>query len=172
MCGLPGASSTIERLAVREPTAVGVKLSAIAQLAPTASDEPQLFTPVKSPPVVMLAIASAPVPMFVTYTNCGGVVVDTVWLGNVSDVGTTAIPEPAALGVTILGAATVGCAAGAVAPERAVVEIVSRVVTGPLRGVTVGGLKSQVVCGGRLPLAQLSVISLLYGPFCGVMVTV
>src|SRR5262245_7045634 len=161
MCGLPGASSTIERLAVREPTAVGVKLSAIAQLAPAASEEPQLFTPEKSPPVVMLAIASAPVPMFVTYTNCGGVVVETVWLGNVSDVGTTAMPEPAALGVTTFGATTRGWDAVTEAPVRAVVEIVRREVTGPLRGVTVGGLKSQVVCGGRLPLAQLSVISLL-----------
>src|SRR5438105_5611525 len=149
----------IESVAVRVPVVVGVKLSAIAQLAPTASVDPQLFTPVKSPLVVMLAIASAPVPMFVTYTNCGGVVVAIVWLGNVSDVGTTAIPAPAAAGVTIFGAMTAGRVAGDAAPVRAVVVTVSRDVTGPLRGVTVGGSNVHVVCGGRLPLAQLSVIS-------------
>src|SRR5437867_2221590 len=120
----------------------------------------------------MLAIASAPVPMFVTYTNWGGVVVAIVWLGNVSDVGTTAIPAPAAAGVTTFGATIVGREAGDAAAVRAVVVTVSRDVTGPLRGVTVGGSNAQVVCGGRLPLAQLSVISLLYGPFCGVIVTV
>jgi hypothetical protein len=47
------------------------------------------------------------------------------------------------------------------AAVRAAVEIVSVDRTGLRPGVTVGGLNAHAVCGGRLPLAQLSVISLL-----------
>src|SRR5258706_478553 len=47
--------------------------------------------------------------------------------------------------------------------------MIARTVCAP--GVTDGGSNAHDVCGGRLPFAQLSVISLLYGPFCGAIVT-
>src|SRR3954453_17001367 len=54
---------------------------------------------------------------------------------------------------------------------RAVVDTVSVDRTAFAPGVTVGGSKVHVVCGGRLPVEQFNVISVLYGPFCGATAT-
>ena len=75
------------------PVAVGVKLTEMMQLAPAFTAVPQLFTSLKSPDAVMLAIASVSAPMFVRYTDCGGAVVETVCaLVNVSVAGNIAMP--------------------------------------------------------------------------------
>src|SRR6478736_9053465 len=92
-----------------------------------------------------------------------------VCVGNASVPGKSAMPEPAARGAIALGA---GVAAAVVADAvRTVVETVIVARAGVRPGVTVGGSNAQVVCGGRLPLAQLNVISELYGPLTGVTVT-
>src|SRR5262249_30961382 len=146
--------------------AVGVNVTAIWHDAPTATVDPQLFTVAKSPLAEMLETASAPVPMLVNDMNCGGDVVEIVCVPKPSVPGKRGRPEPAPRGAIVRG-----LAAAVVAAVRAVVDTVSVERTGLAPGVTVGGLNVQVVCGGRLPLAQLRVISVLYAPFCGVMVT-
>src|SRR5262249_36224518 len=130
-----------------------------------------LFTVAKSPLTVMLDTASAPVPMFVSDTNCGGDVVESVCALKPSVPGKSARPEPAARGAIACGAGARRAPVGADAAVRAVVETGRVEGTGFGPGVTVGGSNAHVVCGGRLPLAQLSVISVLYAPFCGVIVT-
>jgi hypothetical protein len=57
------------------------------------------------------------------------------------------------------------------ATEVAKVETVSCDVAPAVPGTTTGGLNTHDVCGGRLPAAQLKVTGVLYGPFCGVTVT-
>jgi hypothetical protein len=48
-CGLPVALSVMEIEALRVPIPVGVKLTRIWQLAPTATEEPQVLVCAKSP---------------------------------------------------------------------------------------------------------------------------
>ena len=47
--GLSGALSATERIAERVPLALGVKITLMEQLAPAASEVPQLFVWAKSP---------------------------------------------------------------------------------------------------------------------------
>lgn len=65
-CGPSGALSLIDRVAVRVPICVGVKLTSIVQLAPGATEPPQLLVRAKSPEsapeIVMLVILSGIVP--------------------------------------------------------------------------------------------------------------
>src|SRR2546430_2897792 len=92
-----------------------------------------------------------------------------VCVGKASVPGKSATPEPAARGPIAIGA---GFAADVVADAvRTVVESVSVERAAVRPGVTVGGSNVQVVCGGRFPLAQLNVISGVYGPLTGVMGT-
>ena len=66
VCGLPGALSVIERLAVRVLMPLGVNVTFIVQLAPAATELPQLLVSAKSPEFVpvklILVILSAIVP--------------------------------------------------------------------------------------------------------------
>ncbi len=70
--GLPLALSLIDRVALRVPAAVGVKVTLMAQFAPAATLDPQVFVCEKSPglvpPIAMLLIANAPVPVFASVT--------------------------------------------------------------------------------------------------------
>src|SRR5215831_13124139 len=65
-CGLPGALSVIDNIAVRDPSCVGLKVMLIVQLAPAATELPHVFVWAKSPgsaPVnPTLVIPSATVP--------------------------------------------------------------------------------------------------------------
>src|SRR5947208_940000 len=77
LCGLPLALSVMFRLAVRLPVAVGVKLTLMVQLAPTAivlGLSGQIFAWPKSlafvPVIPMLLIISGALPLFVTVTVC------------------------------------------------------------------------------------------------------
>src|SRR5581483_7284702 len=79
ICGLPGASSTTVTLPVRLPPAVGVNVIVIVQLAPTASEAPQLFVCAKSPVAMMLVIFNGALPVFVIVTLWGPLVVLINW---------------------------------------------------------------------------------------------
>ena len=71
-CGLPPALSVIFRVAERLPLAVGVKVTVNVQLAPAATEVPQLLVCVKSPgfcPVIPTpAMDNGEVPVFVSVT--------------------------------------------------------------------------------------------------------
>src|SRR5271165_330256 len=83
-CGLPGALSAIVSVAFSGPDALGENSTLIVQLAPEASDVPQLFVWVKSSPPelesAMPAIAMAAAPLFVNVTVCGILLVPIAWL--------------------------------------------------------------------------------------------
>jgi hypothetical protein len=84
VCGLLVALSVTVSVAVRVPAAVGVKVTLIVQLAPAASELPQLFDSAKSPglvPVIAtLAMVAGPVPVLVSVTTWSGPVTPTPWL--------------------------------------------------------------------------------------------
>lgn len=63
---------------VRCPTAVGVKVIAIAQLAPPATDVPHVFVCAKSPDVATLVMPTAAAPPLVNVSVWGALVVWTV----------------------------------------------------------------------------------------------
>src|SRR5690242_8848745 len=82
-CGLPAALSATEMTAVRVPSAVGLNVTVTKQLAPAASDVPQLLITAKSagfvPPSVTATVKTDP-PVFDSNTLCGGLDVPTAWL--------------------------------------------------------------------------------------------
>ena len=67
VCGLAGALSLIERVAVRVPICAGVKVTFTVQLAPGGTELPQLLvwekSPESTPPMVMLVIVSVGRPI-------------------------------------------------------------------------------------------------------------
>src|SRR5437899_310696 len=67
-CGLPAALSVMVIAPVRVPVAVGVKVTLMAQLAPAATDVPQVLVCMKSPLATMLVTLSATVPVLVSVT--------------------------------------------------------------------------------------------------------
>ena len=64
LCGLPEALSTTVTEPDRVPTAAGVKVTLIEQLAPTASVVPHVFVWEKSPVIVIPEIVTGVVPVF------------------------------------------------------------------------------------------------------------
>jgi hypothetical protein len=116
VCGLPGALSVTERLALRLPVALGLKLTEIEQLAPGArveGESGQVFVCAKSPasaPVIPIElIVSAPLPELVRVTLCAELVVPTCcWpklrlVGEKLTAGAVATPVP--LSATVCGEA-------------------------------------------------------------------
>src|SRR5919197_6248286 len=91
LCGLFGALSVTTSAAVRVPTFWGLKAIDIVQLVPTASVSPEQPSPttVKSSVfgTAALLMKSDAVPVFVTETSCGALLVPMFWEPNVSDVG-------------------------------------------------------------------------------------
>jgi hypothetical protein len=89
LCGLPDVLSVIVMLAARFPVAVGVKVTLIVHFVPTARFElfaGQVLVCAKSPLLVplkaMLEIVTAAVPVFVSVTPCGALVVVISWFPN------------------------------------------------------------------------------------------
>jgi len=78
ICGLPAALSLMDTSPVRVPVAVGVKVTLMVQLAAAATLPPHVLLAAKSPLATMLEIARGPVPLFVSITICGALVVPTV----------------------------------------------------------------------------------------------
>jgi hypothetical protein len=129
-----------------------VKLTETLQLAPAATLLPQLLTAAKSPEAAMLVTVSTSTPVLVSDTRCAGAVVLIVCDANVNADGK--IPIPDASVVNAAGRAWIRDAETDAAVVA--VEIVNVDVAPAAPGVTVGGSNAHVVCGGRLPLEQLS----------------
>ena len=62
VCGLPAALSVIDKVPVRGPLCVGLKVTLMVQLASAARLEPQVFVWLKSPFAAILMILSATLP--------------------------------------------------------------------------------------------------------------
>ena len=77
--------SLVETVSVplRDPLAVGAKVTFTAQVAPAARLVPQLFVCAKSPLVAIEVIDADAVPVFFTVTACGALVVPTFWFAKV-----------------------------------------------------------------------------------------
>jgi hypothetical protein len=111
---------------VREPAAVGVNVTLIVQLAPTARVVPQLFVCAKSPLAAMELIVAAVVPLFDRVVGCEAVVEPTTVFANARLVGLALSDGPGAVPVPLRATVT--------APDTSVL-----IVSVPLRApVTVG----------------------------------
>ena len=68
---------------------MGVKFTLIVQLAPAASEAPQVPSPAKakSPLIVMLVIVTVALPVLVSVENCAALVVATAWLPKLNEMG-------------------------------------------------------------------------------------
>jgi hypothetical protein len=90
-CGLPVASSAMERLAEREPAAMGVNVTLIVQLVAAAREVPQVLVCVKSegsrPVTVMLVRFSVELPELLNVTFWALLLEPTEKLPNVRLVG-------------------------------------------------------------------------------------
>lgn len=76
-CGLAGALSMKVSAPVVAPPAVGVKVTFTVQLVDAGIDAPQLFVSANAPLAVMLEKVSGDVPVFITVTGEGVLVVPT-----------------------------------------------------------------------------------------------
>ena len=74
VCGLPLALSVTPSEAVRVPRAEGVNITAIAQLAPAATELPHVLVCAKSPALVpvtaMLVMLKVALPVLLRVTVC------------------------------------------------------------------------------------------------------
>lgn len=75
LCEPLPALSEMLRLPVREPPAVGLKVTAMVQVAPALMVPPHVFVWEKSPLVEMLEIVSGALPTFISVTVCAALVV-------------------------------------------------------------------------------------------------
>jgi hypothetical protein len=91
ICGLPGALSVMLSAAVRVPDAVGLNLTLMLQLAPAGSELPQVWVCTKSPALVpviaMLLMVKLAVPVLLSVTIFGALVVPINWAEKVRRVG-------------------------------------------------------------------------------------
>src|SRR5919199_5546793 len=93
VCGLLAALSVSVKVAERVPASVGEKVIETLQLDPTASVRPEQPSPttvkssVLAPPTAALLMNSDAVPVLVTVTSCGALVVPVSRDAKVSDVG-------------------------------------------------------------------------------------
>jgi hypothetical protein len=91
VCGVLLALSVTVKVALRVPTAVGVNVTSIEQLAPAARLAPQLFVCAKSPLLVpvkaMLVMLIGELVPFSSATAWAPLVELTVWPANVSEEG-------------------------------------------------------------------------------------
>ncbi len=77
LCGLPDALSATVTEPDRVPTAAGVKVTLMVQLAPGARELPQVFVSAKSPVIVITEIVSGALPVFESVVLWMGLVVPT-----------------------------------------------------------------------------------------------
>src|SRR5207237_491154 len=112
ICGLPPALSASDSVPVRAPEAVGVKVTLMVQFAPAAKVAGlvgQALAPVlvaaKSPEAANELIVKAAVPVFVSVTVIGVLVVASSWLPKSRLVGANPTPGavPFPLSVMICG---------------------------------------------------------------------
>jgi hypothetical protein len=89
-CGEPVALSVTLSLPPRAPAAVGAKVTAIMQLAPMATEEPQVLAWAKSPVAAIWVTFNAAVPLLVNVTCWAALLLPTTWLAKESDAGLNA----------------------------------------------------------------------------------
>ena len=77
VCGLPVALSVTVIVPGWLPAAVGVKVTLMEQLAPAATEAPQVLVWAYCALAAMLVMVSAPVPALVSVTVCAALVVFT-----------------------------------------------------------------------------------------------
>ena len=77
VCGLPVALSVTVMVPGWLPVAVGVKVTVMVQLAPAATEVPQVLVWAYGALAAMLVMFSAPVPALVSVTVCAALVVFT-----------------------------------------------------------------------------------------------
>jgi len=77
VCGLPVALSVTVMVPGWLPVAVGVKVTVMVQLAPAATEVPQVLVWAYCALAAMLVMPSAPVPPLVSVTVCAALVVFT-----------------------------------------------------------------------------------------------
>ena len=77
VCGLPVALSVTVMVPGWLPVAVGVKVTVMVQLAPAATEVPQVLVWAYGVLAAMLVMVSAPVPALVSVTVCAALVVFT-----------------------------------------------------------------------------------------------
>lgn len=99
VCGLPAsASSAMDKVPVRLPDAVGVKVTLTVQFAPGAKEAGQLLVCGKSPDAEIEEIFKDAFPPFVSVTGWAALLVPTIWPAKVIDVvdsvATDAVPVP------------------------------------------------------------------------------
>jgi hypothetical protein len=115
VCGDPVPLSVMVKVLDSAAVVDGVKVIAMVQLVPTARLVPQLFPCVKSaafvPLKLMPLIVRGPVPVFVRMTGCAGVVVETVWLPKLTELG---LGDPIPFPVDVLPPPPEGAAVSAV----------------------------------------------------------
>ena len=128
-CGLPLALSLMLSEAVSLPLAVGVNVTLIVQLAPAASELPQVLVWAKAlalaPVIATLVMLNVAVPLFVRVTVEAALLVPTAWLlketlvGERLTAGAVPVPErltvcglPLALSVMLTEAARLPVAVG------------------------------------------------------------
>jgi len=83
VCGVPVALSATDSVAFNAPAAAGLNSTETVQLAPAASDVPQVVADLRNevglvPVMVSEESVTAPVPVFLTVTTCAAVVDPTV----------------------------------------------------------------------------------------------
>jgi len=83
------------------PPALGLKVTEIVQLEPAETLVPQVLVWEKSPLSVMLDTVRGALPVFVSKTLCGGLLVPDIWAGKVSDVGVKLAPGPTVISVKL-----------------------------------------------------------------------
>jgi hypothetical protein len=100
LCGLPLASSVKATAALREPLAVGLKVTLILQLPPAVTLDPQPLVWAKSPalaPVMaMLVTIKVEAPELLRVIVCAALVVPTAWLAKVRVAGERLAAAPVA----------------------------------------------------------------------------
>ena len=75
VCGDPLALSVMVSVPVRDPPAVGVKVTEIVQFAPAAMLDPQFCVSAKSPEAAMDVTLSVAEPLLVSVTVCAALAV-------------------------------------------------------------------------------------------------
>src|SRR5690242_11434717 len=79
VCGLLAALSEMVIAPVCSPAVVGVNVTLIVQLAPAATEMPQLFVCANCPLETILVMLSDAVPVFLSVTDFAALVVFTRW---------------------------------------------------------------------------------------------
>src|SRR5437899_2408587 len=92
VCGLPAMLSVIVTAPVRMPVAVGVNVTLMVQLAPAATDVPQVLVCMKSPLATMLVTLSATFPVLFSVTDCAALVERKCRFLNARQFGETLTP--------------------------------------------------------------------------------